>query len=287
MCTAWSKSFIVIGVSLIATVQGFAQPLSPQTESIESLVANADLVFIATLEKFGDGDRATGREVHQATIVIEETLKKDLFNEYHDRLSIYIPAPASVLADWQERSCRLLVAHRSDEPKETTVMELAKGKLEVMRDDMTLLRNPDDVIKAAREAVRRMPLGVKRVHTFRLSVPRELVGGTTWEPYYGTGGHLRLVVPVDMHLEKRAQDYLRSENYMKRAEGVRALRYFKSDANIARVKALLTDPGHVIRQADKGEGQEAFYVVRYEAYETLKAWRIDVKEPVIHEDVPK
>jgi hypothetical protein len=289
MRTARSKSLIVLGVCLVASAQAHAQPLFPRAQSIESTVANADLVFIAKLVKFGDGKQAEGREVHEATIAIEETLKKDLFTtEPYERLSIYVPGPASVLADWTKRSCRLLVAHDSDAPKATEVIELVEGKLEVWKADMTLLRKPDSVIRAAREAARRMPAGVRRVHTFGLKVPRELIAGTKWEDYYETGGHLVLSVPVDRQLEKRAQDYLRSESYPKRAEGVRALRYFKSDENIARVRALLNDPGRVVRHhAQDNKGVEAIYVVRIQAYETLQAWEIDVKKPVLRENVGK
>jgi len=262
--------------------------LIPHAQSIESTVANADLVFIAKLVKFGDGERADveradGRQVYWATIAIEETLKKDLFQiEPYERLSIYVPGPASALADWTKRSCRLLVALASDAPKATQVIELAEGKLEVFKADLTLLRKPDAVIQAAREAARRTPPGVKRIHTFGLKVPRELCAGTQWEQYYHTSGHLVLSVPVDKHLEKRAQDYLRSESYLKRAEGVRALRHFKSDENIARVRPLLDDPGRYHAQ-----GVETIYVVRREAYETLKSWEIDVKKPVLREDVRK
>jgi hypothetical protein len=283
----WSKSLIGFGVCLVASVQAHAQPLIPHAQSIESTVANADLVFIAKLVKFGDGERADeradGRQVHNATIAIEATLKKDLGrNEPYERLSLYVPGPASVLADWTKRSSRLLVALDSDAPKATKVIGLVEGKVEVFKADLTLLRNPDDVIRAAKEAARRIPAGVKRIHTFKLKVPRELCAGTQWEEYYHTSGHLVLSVPVDKHLEKRAQDYLRSESYLKRAEGVRALRYFKSDDNIARVRPLLDDPGRYHAQ-----GVEAIYVVRREAYETLKAWEIDVKKPVLREDVRK
>lgn len=278
-------SLIFIGACLVASVQARAQPLFPHAQSIECTVANTDLIFIAKLVKFGDAEKVDGREVHQATIAIEETLKQDLFTiEPYKLLSVYIPASASVLADWTKRSPRLLVAHDNDAPKATVVLELIEDKMEVMKSDMTLLRDPDDVIKAAKDAVRRMPVGVRRIHTFGLKVPRERIAGTSWAKFYETGGHLVLSVPVDKQLEKRAQDYLRAEDFMKRAEGARALRHFKSDENIARIKALLDDPGRTFR--DQGnEGREVFYVVRHYAYETLKTWNVDVKRPVIREVV--
>lgn len=63
MRTARSKWLVVVGVCLVASVQAHAQPLIPRAQSIESTVANADLVFIAKLVKFGEGKRAEGREV--------------------------------------------------------------------------------------------------------------------------------------------------------------------------------------------------------------------------------
>ena len=134
-----------------------------------------------------------------------------------------------------------------------------------------------------------MPAAVKRVHTFGLKVPREAISGTGWEKYYATGGHLVLSVPVDQRLEERAHDYVRSEDYHKRAEGARALRYFKSGGNIARVKGLLSDSGWAyLRRAQENDGIEVrIYGVRLEAYQTLTAWGIDVGKPLTREEVRK
>ena len=134
-----------------------------------------------------------------------------------------------------------------------------------------------------------MPAAVRRIHTFGLEVPREAVAGTKREEYYKTGGYLSLSVPVDERLEKRARDYCRSESYRRREEGVRALRYFKSDENIARVKRLLNDPGWAyLYHAQENKGIEVrIYGVRQEAYRTLRVWGIDVEMPVIREEVQK
>lgn len=285
----WVNSLVVVGVGLLASAPAYAQPLIAQDQSIECIVANADLVFIAKLTTYGDGKRIDGREVHEATIDVEETLKQELFTyEPYKKLRIDIPAHESVLADWKKRSCRLLVAHDNDAPKATKVFELTEDKLFVWTADLTLLRKPDAVIQAAKKAIKRTPASVRRIHTFGLKVPRQLVAGTQWEKYYQTSGHLVLRVPVDALLEKRAQDYVRSKDDSNRAEGARALRYFKSNENIARVKALLNDPAHVVRYLGKeNEGMEAFYYVRSEAYDTLKAWEVDVPKPVLREEVRK
>jgi len=95
-----------------------------------------------------------------------------------------------------------------------------------------------------------------------------------------------LSVPADQHLEKRAQDYVRSDNPHRRSEGVQALVYFQSDENLALVKPLLNDQGLTYSQPADGENAGyRIYGVRHAAYETLKAWGIEVAEPVYREAV--
>jgi len=286
------KWVIGFGVSLIASGQAHAQPLSDKTDSIECTVANADVVFIATLVDFRVDEQGNDRDGHEATIAYEEVLKRDREPFYDDSYSdgqrrLHIPRPASVLEDWKERSCRLLVACDEYAPHQTKVIELSPDNLEVMTADVQLIRDPESVILLAREAVDRLPANVKRVHTFDLQVPREVVAGTSWEACYHTGGHLMLSVPVDEQLEKRAQDYVRSEDPHRRAEGARALAYFKSDENMALVRPLLDDPGITYLQpAFEGMAGVRVYGARDSAYQTLRSWGIDVERPVVREAVP-
>ena len=265
-----------------------AQPQFPQTHSIESTVINADLVFIAKLDDFREAEEGKNDKPHEATILVEETLKKEAFTyEPYRRLAIRIARPASVLEDWKKRSCRLLVFYEQYAPA-AGVMELSRDKLQVMTADMTLLREPKAVVQAARKALRRVPAGVKRLHTFQLQVPRKVIAGTEWESCYKSGGCLLLSVPVDRQLEKRAHEYLRSQSGQKRGEGARALLYFKSDRNIELVKPLLNDPDVTYRQpAYEGNPEERVYGVRFEAYRTLRSWGVNVKKPVIREKVQK
>jgi hypothetical protein len=257
-------------------------------ESIESTVANADLVVIGKLVESGGGEQADASEGQEATIAVEETLKEDLFSvKGHQRLRVHLRCPASVLANWKNHSQRLLVTVKDDAPSATTVIVLADKSLEVLTADLALLHDPEAVIRVAKETVRRMPAAVRRIHTFGLVVPRKAVARTKWEQYYETGGHLVLSVPVDERLEERAHDYIRSESYQRRGEGVRALRYFKSDGNIARAKKLLNDPGWAyLYHAPENKGIEVrIYGVRHEAYRTLKSWGVGVEKPTIREEV--
>jgi hypothetical protein len=288
MQAAWLRSLVAVGVSLVASVQAQAQPLFGYAESIETTVANADLVLIGRIAAFDGGKPADERGEHEVTIDIEESLKEPIFTvESHRKLRVRVTRPASVLAGWKARSSRLLVATDDCVPGATTVIELAVDKLEILTADFRLLRDPEAVIQAAKGTLRRMPASVRRTHIFGLEVPREAIAGTRWQEYYETGGYLILSVPVEERLEKRAHDYIRSESYRKREEGVRALRYFKTDENIARARTLLNDPGWAYMyhaQENKGIGVR-IYGVRQEAYRTLKSWGMDVEKPMIREEV--
>jgi hypothetical protein len=185
----------------------------------------------------------------------------------------------------------LLVAIKDDapEPDSVTVLDLSPGSLEVLTADFRLLRDPEAVLRAARDAVRRPPAPVKRLHTFRMMVPRPIIAGTRWESYYETGGYLTLSVPVDDRLEHRARDAIHSQSYLRREEGARALRYFRSDQNIVELKRLLNDPGWAyLRHPQENQGVEVrLYGVRQEAYRALKLWGLDVEEPLIRERIRK
>ncbi len=263
-----------------------AQPLIAQVASIECVVANADLVFVAKIIKVGDAEKIDGREVCNTTIEIEETLKQEPFNdEPYTKLQMEMPRDRVVLTEWKEQSTRLLVMYDEDAPHATELIELVPGEMELFKADFTLLRDPDPVILAAKEAIARMPKGVKRVHTFGLHVPHETVAETSWKQFHG----LILNVPVDQQLEQRALKFIRSESYQRREEGARALRYFPSDDNTRELRKLLKDPGFgYLHHAQQNNGVEVrIYGVRHAAFHTLKAWGAMVDEPVTREEVRK
>jgi hypothetical protein len=286
MRNAASRACFALGILLAAAIPALAQPLISHSDSLETTVANSDLLFVAKLVKFDIEEPVKDGDARHATIAIEENLKREPFNDDpYVGLQVDLPYPAAVLADWQKRSSRLLVAYRDDAPQSTRVIELEAGKVEVLLADFTLLRDPDAAIEAARKIVRRQPAAVKRLHTFHLNVPREKIIGTRWEQYHGH----TLSVLVDETLERRAVAALKSKLYQDRAEAARALRFFKSDENTVRVRKLLSDSGWAyLYHAQENNGVEVrIYGVRYAAYRTLKAWGEEVEEPMIREEVPQ
>src|SRR5262249_4788406 len=53
-----------------------------------------------------------------------------------------------------------------------------------------LLKSPEEVVRDARAAIRRMPT-ILKIDTFRLVVPAGVMTGTRWERYHGSGGTSR------------------------------------------------------------------------------------------------
>lgn len=284
MRLASSSRLLAIGVLLILSAEARAQPLCDRTPAIETTVINSDYVLIAKIVQILPRKAGDERIGHDAVIAIEDRLKAERFEEPSEKMSVYLPYQAAVLQGWQERSSRMLLALTMYHWEQTLAIELAPETLEVMTAEVKLLRDPDAVIRAARAAVHRLPANVKRVHTFDLTVPHEVVKETRWNQSYRTGGHLILSVPVDEQLEKRAQDYVRSGGPLRRPEGIRALAYFQSDGNIALVKPLLSDP-HFTFDSRNGTAGERFYPSRYAAHQTLKAWGIAKEPPVYREEV--
>ncbi|MEW4571399.1 hypothetical protein AB1L88_26290 [Tautonia sp. JC769] len=270
---------VALGASLLSATATQAQPVFGDTESIESLAANADLVFVGTLETFKDQADPDG---HEAAIIVEDTLKVPR-GECYTKLGARLPGPASLLTRWEGEPHRLLVFVKEEDPT-AAVIDLADENLEVFTANLSVLRDRDLVIEAAREMVRETPVAVRRLQTFRLDAPRELLKGTRWETLDG----LRVNVPVDDRLERRAIEALRSEDDFRRLEGIQALWYFKSDENVERLKPLLDDPASRFRPAEAGQYDGPgirHYYIREEAYRTLTSWGVEVEPPVLREEV--
>lgn len=275
---------LAFGVLLIYSVEVSAQPLCDLTPAIETMVINSDNVWIAKIVQVLPRKADDDRKGHDVVIAIEDRVKVERLEEPSEKMSVYLPYEAAVLQGWQERSSRVFIALTMYDWEQTRAIELAPETLEVMTADVKLLRDPDAVIQAAKAAVHRLPANVKRVHTFDLVVPHEVVAETRWDRSYRTGGHLNLSVPVDQELEKRAQDYVRSADPLLRPHGIRALYYFQSDENIELVRPFLNDPHFVFHTTDGSSGKR-YYAARHAAYQTLKGWGLTVEPPVYREDV--
>jgi hypothetical protein len=111
-----------------------------------------------------------------------------------------------------------------------------------------------------------------------------------------------LIVPVQPSLEKIAKHLIAAPEYFAnwkdkrdfdlwwrwqlRCEGVDALRYFNSAANIKLLQSLLNDPDFELFRRKDQEKTFKQYPVRAKAYEVLMAWGVDVTKPVTEEIIP-
>jgi hypothetical protein len=176
--------------------------------------------------------------------------------------------------------------------------------------EMRLLDKPEDILKAARDAVAE-GRGRGPVRRHAIDLPSSVAGRTGYQ-----GDANRFYVPVDRHLEalarrliaapgafvpkaeelsyrpkteeerRQLEASLRFSRNLLRAEGAKALKYFKSEENVATLKPLLTDDADRVEHAPDGREVGRVYYVRKAAYETLWQWGVDVPRPVLRVDLP-
>jgi hypothetical protein len=98
------------------------------------------------------------------------------------------------------------------------------------------------------------------------------------------GGAVALAVPLSRGTEKVAQRWAGSDDALDRANAVAVLRYFKSDDNIALLKKLLQDPAE--SSSIRGGFLIKSYYLRRSAFDILRNWKVEVREPVFEEIQP-
>jgi hypothetical protein len=176
--------------------------------------------------------------------------------------------------------------------------------------EMRLLKTPDDILKTTRALVAE-DRGQNPVRVHSMDMPRSVADRL------GTSGDAnRFYVAVDRHLETLARrliatpmEFVPSAEEIRwkpktdedrkrleadrqfsagrlRAEGAKALAYFKSAENIAALKPLLKDDASLIEHPPAGDNAKPVrvYYVRAAAYEVLRQWGVDVEpKPVLRE----
>jgi hypothetical protein len=258
------KNLFLLSLIAVSPAPGLAQPLIDVVPSIDSLVINADYVYVGQIIKVRDEPIPGGSDMPGFSFEVEEYLKvpmeEDLTPEIQQR-GMFVAPPTTKYKDWMNRSSRLLIISDQQSPYEPVVIELAPNKPDVFTADFKLLHDADQIIQAAKDAIARTPSHVLRLRTLRLMVPRDIYQGTRWEKSDG----LRLEVPADAQLENWAIGLLPDENPLNRRQAVQALRYFQSERNAKLVAELLNDPVSDVRSA---------------ASETLERWEIEAKSPM-------
>ncbi len=317
----------VVAVSASSGV-GRAQ-MGYSADTLEALVAESKVVVRATVAEVGRGPAGDPWGRAKVVLNVAETLKgpaqktftfgKDLSESDHTyegwrrtgREGLWFFAPEVDLRDPDEKGprpdrpllCRDVirlgpaVAEEGRFPRPRAFLTM----------DLIALDRPEDILKAVRAAALE-----GTAETTSLDMPRGIMQRSGH-----SGDANSLGVPVDHRLEAMArrliaspddfltrhlpppeddaerasrESWLRHDRNRLRREGVRALRPFKSDANIDLLRPLLDDPAVQGRvRQDEGVvinlGRE--YYVRKAAYEVLREWGVAVAKPVIDEPPPK
>ena len=257
------KAVLAVVLGLVAAIPLHAQ--YPLVWSIDYIVADADQVLVGRYQKIGTV-ALDSKDGHQQPVAfaVEEILKGDrpLDLPFASWEGVYQGEnrPA-VVSDRQTDSHRLLVAvhHNAAAPARITFIDLDADGLAILRADLVILKTSAEVIQAAKDEVRRIPPGNKRIDAAELPAPGYDVKGAPFSGFV-------VIIPVDERLEERAHAILRGERDGQRSVAVDALKYFKSDENIRLLTGLLSDPDPSIR--------------RYASHE-LMGWGIDGVKPAV------
>ena len=248
-------------------------------ESVDSLVINADHVFIGTVKKHEKLDPNAPPKSTSAIFAIEECLKAPFLNPVSasKEQGLLIPKNyASLLARLEKKGSRLLVVSDLANQLNNRFIELDTEHPNAISADIRLLRDSESVIRVAREAISKAPKNVRRVHTFVLPAPESFTAEMN------VGDLVYVTVPADERLEKKAFALVKSNSPTDRMKGLEAIRFFKSKENISKVRALLNDPR---REEVNRPNQKTTYVyrVRKGGWNTLRTWGIEIEMPVIEE----
>jgi hypothetical protein len=243
----------------ILAVLAHAQHGPLYVECADTLAINASSILVGEIVAIHEPPAKDNpnRNIAVADVSVEEWLKG---NGPKGVVEKHLDIPAQVLALWKQQRSRLVIAEglRREAPQyeSIVVLNLSLPDTRVFTEEMKILSDPGEILHAIREAVARHQ-GVDHVTTF----PRSIPAGAA------TRNDLSFVtaVPVDAYLEHWAQTAVDSSDDGERQEAAGALGYFPSEANAARLRALLDDRAY--RMDGRGNRN---YFVREAATESLK-----------------
>jgi hypothetical protein len=280
------RLFLVIGLLgglLGACAPAFAQMLPARViESVDVKVLSQGTVMIG---RISDARIAEDGAV-DISVAVEEFLKGAPQSSL--RIGQQAARTNKLTADELSRmsrdGTRLLITGQGVTPldEKTLAVPTASG---------LVLREPTKVIDYIREVLRSHPIKDGRdslVNSFEIPLPKAFEN-TALSPFFVVGGGpppRNLSIPVNAQLEKWALEWIRGRQEPIR--GLQALRFFKTDANIALVSGLLSDPTFEVLNGPEDKSVEIReYRIRSQAYSLLKEWKVEVLQPIGREEVPR
>ena len=311
-----SKTFGLIGLVVSAAIVG-AQPVITVHRSIELRVAEAQFVVrgtISHLTRTVPEPPPDGEAIYTITVKVDEVIKgpprattefiaktiasDDEFERFAARRTAFLCFGNTSAAETTNdktlppRWDAIVLGPRL--VPEPTV----KGPVDfppILSMDFTCLDDPKEILSRARKFSKEksteshvfehppLPFGRFEFLWTRLVVPVV--------PSFETIARRLIKSPEEFvkdvgpnHLDKASREkVLEGFRNMARAEGVAALRYFKSKQNIALLTPLLNDPASMVFHGPGPDDAERVYYIRKAAYEVLRQWDVKITKPLIEE----
>lgn len=277
------KLLLAMLIGLFAAVAG-AQRLPAETiDSLDVQVIRSSHISVGTVASITTSE--TGR-FPKVSFEVKETLRGDASGVVSGE-TIYPehrwqPPSEPKARDLQNLSRAKAPVLILDRPSgQLRIIDLESPNPVVSTADFRLLKSPEEILRFVREVIKHAPMN-ENLPTVALDPPSN-ARGKAWKAaagYHGLGG---LIVPVDNRSERqvlRLLSHVTKINYYGIAGKIIP---FKSDANIARMRALLKDPEYeVVIQADKYNGMEyRDFPKRMLAQRVLKEWKVPFDEPEV------
>lgn len=261
-------SFLVLLVSLASAQLAPSRGIN----SIDLTVLHSKTVAIGTVSKDQKFSTLGSDPANDVRFSVMKTIKGDQSKE------LTIPFR---MTDEQIELHRLkgtkffLTVPQPSQQGNSMVVNLSNSKLNLSRLDFTLIQTGDDLIRYS-EAILQDKLPENWKDTVELSPPNNEIG-KNWSTAFVNNGYRILYVPITPRLEAYALNLIASKGLKNRIEGLRRLRNFRSDSNIAVMKGLLQDPEFTesVKAEDNFGFSRGTYPIRWEAFQNLRQWNVD------------
>jgi hypothetical protein len=270
------------------------QPIVESVDSIEWMAADSAVVVRGTIVAHKVEEDPPGMVWHTVTFHVDETLKgphrptlqfvvaantieKDVarWKQLGRPVLAFLDESRFVVARYRYRKfARFPLAPRNGWSKGSFLELDPNSKFRACTLDLKTLTRPEEMVRATKDAIATTPASGKLCDY--------------WFDLPGEGGLTRLTVPLDARLEKRARQWIRSDDKDVRREGASALALFPSDENAVMLRRLLDDPASWIFVSQEGARlrKERVYSVREAAASVLKAWGYEVPPRILREPMP-
>lgn len=272
-----------------------AQPVYLAADCVETLAWNSSAIHLVTLLAIAPPEAGDQAHYLYVTAAPLETLK----GEHQPTLRLALNMGRESAEALIAKQSRLIVVNAAAANPDAGWhwIDLADPELAVFTKRLAIIRDAEALIAALRTSVQAMP-GVLQMHLFPISIPRHIdpatasplpnvddvfLPETRWAVSFG----LRLSLPVDRDLEILARAMAASTDYSLQVDGLTALRFFKSDQNIAVAKRALQNQQWAFLEhpADNDGVEVRFYGVRQAAFQTLEYWGVPVERPQMQTQV--